>query len=84
MTQYKVFSYLAQLLKHHSDKDSVSGRLFRVIGNICQHKDQWANILINQQPILITHGVELLRNYSKDDHNTNTEATVLTTIRALR
>lgn len=53
---------------------------------MCHHKDQWANIIIDQQPEIITHGVELLKIFSKDEVNEkmNSEATVIMTLRALR
>lgn len=53
---------------------------------MCHHKDQWGNIIIDQQPGIITHGVELLKNFSKDEINEkkNSEATIIMTLRALR
>lgn len=54
---------------------------------MCYHKDQWANIIIDQQPDIITHGVELLRIFSQDEttkQKKNSDATVLMTLRALR
>lgn len=84
---YNILTPLGQLLKHHPDEDSISGRIFRIIGNMCHHKDQWANIIIDQQPGIVTHGVKLLKNFSKDEieeQKANSEATVLMTLRALR
>lgn len=77
---------MGQLLNLHPEEDSINGRVFRIIGNLCHHKDQWANIIIDQQPSIITHGVELLRNFSKDEtlQKNNSEGTILMILRALR
>lgn len=53
---------------------------------MCNHKDQWANIIIDQQSEIITHGVEILKKFSKDNtiQKNDSEATILMTLRALR
>lgn len=78
---------LDQLLKRYPGDDSISGRIFRIIGNMCYHKDQWANIILDQQPDIITHGVDVLRTFSKDnttEEKLKSEATIVMILRAFR
>ncbi|VEN59858.1 unnamed protein product [Callosobruchus maculatus] len=85
---YNIISPLSHILKHHQKSDSINGRIFRIIGNMCQHKkDQWANLIIDKKPYIVTHTVELLKKSSADDlppDEMYSEATLSMAIRALR
>lgn len=68
-------------------EDSINGRIFRILGNICIHKDQWASIVIDKASELVMHGIQLLKNFSKEnitDQKMNSEATVIMILRSLR
>lgn len=83
---YNILSPLNQLLKC-SKEDSIIGRVFRIIGNICQHRDQWSNIIIDRKPQIVTHIVEFIQKVSKDElpaEEKVSEATILMAVRALR
>ncbi|XP_066250746.1 uncharacterized protein Rnb isoform X2 [Euwallacea similis] len=87
VTQHNIISVINQLLKKHGKEDSINGRTFRVIGNMCQHRDQWAIIIIDKKPLIINHLVDTLKQASKDDlpeERKISEATVTTALRALR
>nr|CAI5824758.1 unnamed protein product [Callosobruchus analis] len=85
---YNIISPLSHILKHYQKSDSINGRIFRIIGNMCQHKkDQWANLIIDKKPYIVTHTVELLKKSSADDlppDEMYSEATLSMAIRALR
>ncbi|XP_066250747.1 uncharacterized protein Rnb isoform X3 [Euwallacea similis] len=54
---------------------------------MCQHRDQWAIIIIDKKPLIINHLVDTLKQASKDDlpeERKISEATVTTALRALR
>lgn len=87
MTQHNILSVLNQLLKKHPKEDSINGRTFRVIGNICQHREQWATIVIDKKPFIITHLVDMVTKASRDELPEGekiSEATITTALRALR
>ncbi|XP_050301516.1 uncharacterized protein LOC126739759 [Anthonomus grandis grandis] len=87
VTQYNIMSILNQLLKKHPKEDSINGRVFRIIGNMCQHRDQWSSVLIDKKPYIITHLVEIIKSASKDVADGElkiTDATIMTSLRALR
>nr|CAH7747201.1 unnamed protein product [Callosobruchus chinensis] len=85
---YNIISPLSHILKHHQKSDSINGRIFRIIGNMCQHKkDQWANLIIDKKPYIVTHTVELLKKSAAEDlppDEVYSEATLSMAIRALR
>lgn len=84
---YNILSPLNQLLKRFAKEDSINGRIFRIIGNMCQHRDQWGNIILDRKPQIVNHVVDFIKKVSKDeipeDENIS-EATVMMAIRALR
>lgn len=87
ITQHNILSALNQLLKKYSKEDSINGRAFRVIGNICQHREQWATIVIDKKPFIITHLVDVVTKASREELPEGekiSEATITTALRALR
>ncbi|KAJ8954094.1 hypothetical protein NQ318_004399 [Aromia moschata] len=84
---YNILSPLNQLLKRYSKEDSINGRVFRIIGNMCQHRDHWGNIIIDRKSQIITSIVDYVKKVSKDELPEDekvSEATVMMAIRALR
>ncbi|KAJ8927879.1 hypothetical protein NQ314_019623 [Rhamnusium bicolor] len=84
---YNILSPLNQLLKRYCKEDSINGRVFRILGNICQHRDQWGNTIIDRKPQVVTYIVDFIKKVSKDelpaDENFS-EATIMMAIRTLR
>ncbi|KAG5887936.1 hypothetical protein JTB14_003031 [Gonioctena quinquepunctata] len=84
---YNILSPLNHLLKRYPKEDSINGRIFRILGNMCHHRDQWANIIIDRKPQIVTHVVELLKTLSKDQvspEDASSEATLIMALRTLR
>ncbi|CAH2008395.1 unnamed protein product [Acanthoscelides obtectus] len=85
---HNIISSLNHILKHHQKSDSINGRIFRIIGNMCQHKkDQWATLVIDNKPYIVTHIVELLKKsaaYEIPPDEKYSEATLSMAIRTLR
>ncbi|XP_076272904.1 BTB/POZ domain-containing protein Rnb [Rhynchophorus ferrugineus] len=84
---FNIFSVLSVLLKKYPNDDSVKGRTLRIVGNICQHSDQWAGIILNRKGILVATAVDIIRKASLDtlpDGEKISDATVITALRALR
>lgn len=46
--KYNLLQYLNHLLKHYK-QDSIQGRIFRIIGNLCDHWERLANIVIEKE-----------------------------------
>ncbi|KAH0998876.1 uncharacterized protein LOC125502332 [Dendroctonus ponderosae] len=87
VTQHGILSILSQLLKRHANQDSINGRTFRIVGNMCHHRDQWATLMINKKPTIVSHIVKVVQAASKDqlpDGEKISEATLVTALRALR
>ncbi|CAG9770667.1 unnamed protein product [Ceutorhynchus assimilis] len=87
ITQHNIMSVLNQLLKKHPKEDSINGRTFRIIGNMCQHREQWSTILIDKKPFIVSHLVDIVKKASRDELDEGeriSEATIVTSIRALR
>lgn len=87
MGVYNILTPLSHLVQRYSDEDSVNGRIFRIIGNLCHHKDQWANIIIDRKPLIISHIVGVIKKVSEDEgveEPKHSEATIIMAIRALR
>ncbi|KAJ8913033.1 hypothetical protein NQ315_002049 [Exocentrus adspersus] len=83
---YNILSILNHTLKRHTKEDSINGRIFRILGNMCQHRDQWGNIIIDRKPQIVTYIVEFIKKISKDDipeAEDFSEATVTMAVRAL-
>lgn len=79
--------HINQLLKRFPKDDSIIGRIFRIIGNLCQHRDQWANIILDRKPQIVTYIVNFVTKISKDElpeGETVSEATSLMAVRSLR
>ncbi|CAH0547622.1 unnamed protein product [Brassicogethes aeneus] len=84
---YNILSHLNQLLKRFPKDDSIIGRIFRIVGNLCQHRDQWANTIIDRKPQIVTYIVNFVTKVSKDElpeDESFSEATTIMAIRALR
>ncbi|KAL1516622.1 hypothetical protein ABEB36_000508 [Hypothenemus hampei] len=87
VTQHSIISVLSQLLKRYQTDDSVNGRTFRIIGNMCQHRDQWSTIIIDRKPFIVTQLVTILKKASQEvlaEGEKVSEATIITALRALR
>lgn len=83
---YNILPVLTQLLQAYEKHDSVNGRVFRIVGNICQHIERLSNHVIEKEPKLIDGIVKFLKATITDE---NTEAkvskaTINMGIRALR
>lgn len=76
-------SSLKQVLKRYPKEDSINGRVYRIIGNLCQHKSQWANFILDKKPQVVIHIVKFLKDVATSDTECS-EATVIMGIRALR
>ncbi|CAH1155290.1 unnamed protein product [Phaedon cochleariae] len=84
---YNILSPLNHLLRHFPKEDSINGRIFRILGNMCHHRDQWANIILDRKPHIVMHIVGFIKSYSKDDIPTEekfSEASAIMAIRTLR
>lgn len=87
VAQHNIMSVLNQLLKRYPKEDSVNGRTFRIVGNMCQHRDQWGTIIIDKKPLIISHTVEVVKRAARDTLDEGekiSEATVITALRSLR
>lgn len=73
-----------QLLKRFPKEDSINGRIFRIIGNVCQHEDPWANVIIDKKPQIVIHIVKYLKESLDEENVRFSEATLIMGIRALR
>lgn len=83
--KYNIFVRITNLLKVPIEEDSTNGRIFRLIGNLCQHRERWGNIIINETPKILIYMIEFLKKYT-DDENTFevSDATIRLNVRALR
>lgn len=86
-SQHNILSVLNQLLKKYPKDDSINGRTLRIIGNMCQHRDQWANIIIDRKPALVVNAVDIVNRASKDELSEGdkiSDATIITSLRVFR
>ncbi|KAB0792076.1 hypothetical protein PPYR_14037 [Photinus pyralis] len=90
VNRYNLVHHLNSLIKRH-EVNSIRVRVFRIIGNMCQHWDRFANTIIEKEPSL--HLVERIVNYLKTSSSPNLEAesdnsedaaAIMSAIRALR
>ncbi|KAK5640181.1 hypothetical protein RI129_010992 [Pyrocoelia pectoralis] len=90
VNRYNLVFHLSSLLKRH-DINSIRIRVFRVIGNMCQHWDRFANTIIEKEPNL--HLVERIVNFLKasssvnlkdDSESSEGSVAIMSAIRALR
>ena len=84
MTQYGILSNLNQLLKRYPKEDSINGRVFRIVGNLCQHKDQWTKVIMDKKPQIVIHIVKVLKDSVEEENGKVSEATVKMGVRSLR
>ncbi|KAK9877196.1 hypothetical protein WA026_016944 [Henosepilachna vigintioctopunctata] len=84
ISNYNGLSELMQVLKRYSKDDGVNGRVFRIIGNMCQH--MMSSAILDWDKALFLYIVQFLQKYADDDENcsTFTEATVVMGVRAVR
>ncbi|KAL3285359.1 hypothetical protein HHI36_019467 [Cryptolaemus montrouzieri] len=76
-------SELNQILKRYPSEDGVVGRIFRIIGNMCQHT--LADLILDIKPQLVSFIVKFIKDYAEEsDESVFTEATVVMGVRALR
>jgi hypothetical protein len=84
VSQFGVLPQLKQILKRFPKEDSINGRVFRVVGNLCQHRDQWATVIMDRKPHIVIHIVKFLR-YTVDTKGVKvSEATINMGLRSLR
>ncbi|RZC36130.1 uncharacterized protein BDFB_007081 [Asbolus verrucosus] len=85
VNKFNVLPHLNQILKRYPKEDSINGRVFRILGNLCRHRDQWANVIIEKKPQILIHTVKFLKEaaMAKDDGKVS-EATITMGVRALR
>lgn len=79
-----ILHYLDRVLDKHS-KDSIVGRVFRIIGNLCDNI--CSATIISKEPLLIDKIVDFLNkraDRSPDVLQETSEATLLMAIRTLR
>lgn len=85
---YNILSLLSLLLKQDIKQDSINGRIFRIIGNICQHVECLSNLVVEKEPAIVESIVNFLKNTIDEDAcNTSKKisaATINMAIRALR
>ncbi|XP_015834209.1 uncharacterized protein LOC103312501 isoform X2 [Tribolium castaneum] len=84
ISQYGALSNFNQLLKRYPKDDSINGRVFRIVGNLCQHRDQWAGVIIEKKPQIVIHIVKYLKDSVEEENGKVSEATITMGIRALR
>ncbi|KAJ3660989.1 hypothetical protein Zmor_005414 [Zophobas morio] len=84
VTQYGILSNLNQLLKRYPKEDSINGRVFRIVGNLCQHKDQWTKVIMDKKPQIVIHIVKVLKDSVEEENGKVSEATVKMGVRSLR
>ncbi|CAH1114877.1 unnamed protein product [Psylliodes chrysocephalus] len=83
---HNALSTLNHVLKCYPKEDSINGRVFRVLGNLCQHKKGWADIIISRKPQIITHLLKVLSRASKNTElkENHSEGTILMTLIILK
>ncbi|XP_060535793.1 armadillo repeat-containing protein 5-like [Cylas formicarius] len=84
VVQYNILTTIKQLLKKHPKEDSVNGRLFRIVANLCQHRDLWANIIIDRKPQIVNHIVRTLERTCDAVCEKMSDATISMALKALR
>lgn len=84
--QLNILSTINQILKRYPKEDSINGRIFRILGNIFNHKDTWVHILMDKKPQIVIQIVAVLKNASGEDESVASisEATITMAIRFLR
>ncbi|XP_018333008.1 uncharacterized protein LOC108742330 [Agrilus planipennis] len=85
--KYGILPYLDSILSNHK-LDSIYGRVFRIVGNICHHWERLANIVVEKQPSLVSNIVKIIISDSADSDDESevklSQATIIMGIRALR
>lgn len=85
---YNILPLLSAILKRHVKQDSINGRIFRIIGNICQHVECLSSLIVEKEPEIVESIVNFLKDTVNDDACDKSikisAATVNMAIRALR
>ncbi|XP_050501255.1 uncharacterized protein LOC126881194 [Diabrotica virgifera virgifera] len=83
---FEVLPALVKVLKRYAKEDSIIGRSYKAIGNLCQQLNYCAITIINESPYIITQLSEVLESFSNqaDSNILYSEATIMMVIRALR
>ncbi|XP_044756616.1 uncharacterized protein LOC123315105 [Coccinella septempunctata] len=71
---------LHNLLQRFSKEDGVNGRVFRIIGNICQH--YIADYILKTKSHILTYILNFIQNYVDNNYTKFSEATLLMAVRA--
>ncbi|CAH1101433.1 unnamed protein product [Psylliodes chrysocephalus] len=81
-----VLSALNHVLKCYPKEDSINGRVFRVLGNVCPHMESWTDVIIHIKPQIITHLFKVLSRATKNTElkENPSEATILMALRILK
>ncbi|XP_045463087.1 uncharacterized protein LOC123672824 isoform X1 [Harmonia axyridis] len=78
---FKGLNDLHNLLQRCSKDDSVNGRIFRIIGNICQHNI--SSFILKSKSHVFTYILKFIQKYVDDDDNKVSEATIMMAVRAV-
>lgn len=85
---HNVLPLLSIILKRHTKQDSINGRIFRIIGNICQHVECLSRLIVEKETAIVESIVSFLKNTLNEDTSAeakkNSAATINMAIRALR
>ncbi|XP_023017846.2 uncharacterized protein [Leptinotarsa decemlineata] len=83
---YNILTSLGQLLERYPTENTINGRIFRILGNMCTHRDQWANTIVERKPEFVQHTVDLLNTVCEGEFSLEnySEATVTMAVRLLR
>ncbi|CAG9831620.1 unnamed protein product [Diabrotica balteata] len=83
--KYEVLPVLIKVLKRYAKEDSIIGRSYKAIGNLCQQLNDCAITIVHESPIIIQLS-EVLESFSNEAEGNNlySEATITMAIRALR
>lgn len=85
---HNILPILFIVLKQNIQQDSVNGRIFRIIGNICQHVERLSTLIIEKQPTIVDSIVSFLKSTVNEDlcdiTKKNSIASINMGIRALR
>ncbi|XP_056648597.1 uncharacterized protein LOC130453034 [Diorhabda sublineata] len=84
---YNIIHILSKILQRYTIEDSINGRIFRIIGNLCQHSDDLVKIILDQEPQILTQLLDTLKSTIQDISETHinySEATIIMGLRALR
>ncbi|KAK9731919.1 BTB/POZ domain [Popillia japonica] len=83
LIKLNIFHYLVRLLDKHT-KDSVIGRTFRIVGNLCENMIYPVQQIIDKEPLLMQKIVDVLNKAVDDDSSVGQQVSAATVLMAVR